>query len=86
MTAHKIEFFDRIPGEIGSNRKGKWAWFADELRSNPGQWAKMPTTSLNPGNTAYQIRLGRLTGFDAGQFEAASVKGSVYVRFIGGAE
>lgn len=86
----KAEFVDELPA-LGKRQRGKYVWFAEELRSNPDRWAKFPESyETKPRQAAYTrahlIRSGKLLGFGpAGQFEAEVRNQVVYVRYVGGA-
>jgi hypothetical protein len=65
--------------------RGKHFEIADAFRSRPGKWAKWPIQM--PKRLVYQLRArlgeGRLTEFPAGQFEARTINGELWVRYVG---
>lgn len=81
----KLEFTD----EPVSRGKGNPLYFeiASALRANPEKWAvwPLPTDGRQGHNMAANINLGRLKAF-VGGFEATVKNGTLYVRFVGGAE
>ena len=86
----KVEFVDEIPAR-GNGKREKYAWFAEELRSNPHRWATFPESYETKSHQAAYgranaIRSGKLSDFGpAGQFEAQVRNHVVYVRYVGGA-
>lgn len=69
-----------------SGKRSKYRVFAAALRTNPGRWAVLPTTSKSVSsakNTATSIRLGKLSGFaPAGAFETKTHETKIYVRCV----
>lgn len=69
------------------NRKTKHGWgeIAEELRANPGVWARVPT--VPEGHTAtycVYVKSARLRAFaPAGSFEAVTRNKTMYVRYVG---
>lgn len=91
MSNSGIEFVDELPVPRNRNKGEEFIVFSNALRSNPGRWAKVPhhlvgdsTGAAN--NRAVSIRTGRHSAFRPnGAFEARSVNGAVYARYVGGA-
>lgn len=79
-----IVWVDDLPPQGGRSRE--LAWFAEQLRKQPGKWAVLPGNRKHYGN---QIKSGKLKAFPAGEFDAVSrrpLDGDIaltYVRFIG---
>ena len=73
----------------GRAKDGRYAYIADALRANPGEWAVV-AEQVTP-TLAYHIKKGMVSGFaPAGSFEATSRRTSnktkrvtVYARFVG---
>lgn len=72
----------------GSERNDSWASILNELRTRPGEWARV-STSATPG-IASHIKTGKLGKAKPGEFEAISVKGNhtddrrdIYARYVG---
>ena len=58
-----------------------WAAIAEQLRSRPGKWARIPG---RPGNsTATLINQRRLVAFRDGRWQATTRLGDLYVRYLG---
>ena len=65
------------------NTKHDLYGIAGALRSKPGEWARMPEDMPVPYAT--RIKRGSLRSFEpAGSFEARTVQGVVYARYVGG--
>lgn len=60
--------------------------FANALRARPGDWAIYPGryTKSSARTLASSIRKGLRTQFPKGEFDAYTVNGICYVRYIGG--
>lgn len=92
MSGEQIEWGsvpDGRPG--GRGRKGVWQERLAPFRERPGEWGKLPGV-WNGGSVA-AIKSGRLSGIDAGEFEAVcrngrtvdgSIKFDLWVRYVGG--
>lgn len=82
------EFVGALPEskQVGRKPDKVLADFAAELRARPGEWARWPKVLTE--NTLRvlptQINKGRYVSFPAGEFEAATRDGIVYVRYTGG--
>lgn len=73
------------------NEPGRWTAVADELRANPGRWAKIKVDASDT-TLAHRIKHGAVVGFrPAGAFEARSVSWAsdgkrrfdIYARYVG---
>src|SRR5690606_28667511 len=54
--------------------KGKWLWFFDQLRENPGRWAVFQRDVLHPGGYIEKIKSGIYHGITADEFEIRLVR------------
>jgi hypothetical protein len=64
---------------------GKWRELLAPLRERPGEWANLGVHTLT---SARSIRLGHVSGAEAGEFEAVTrgqkdSKATIYARYIG---
>jgi hypothetical protein len=80
-----FEFVDALPNDR-PRRREIIAEFADALRANPGRWAKFPSqpgaqTPMSNIASAINTRKSPRALCD-GTFEAASIKGVCYVRYV----
>lgn len=46
MTENRKVIWEEPPPSGRASSSGKWRWFADELRANPGRWARFPGVGL----------------------------------------
>lgn len=74
MNADEIEWVEELPPK--KNDIGKFAPLREELRANPGKWAKIDVTAptitrINQGMAPWQ------------GFEGARRDGVSYVRYVG---
>lgn len=71
---------------LNRQRKTAYTEVAEQLRSRPGVWAKVPgeRTKGTAAGLAQNIRRGVMKDFPKGQFEAVHDGAQVYVRFVGG--
>lgn len=70
---------------VNRQRKTLYSAVAEQLRSRPGVWAKLPgeRTKGTAAGLAQNIRRGAMKDFPKGQFEAVHDDTQVYVRFVG---
>lgn len=61
----------------------KWGPIAAELRSRPGQWARLDNVGRNPRANVTHINRGRMAFAPAGTFEAKVVRGELWARYVG---
>lgn len=83
---HAVVEFGQLPEPTGRQASyGKWSVIADELRSHPGEWAKVDAAETVPSarNRQAAIRNGRLSGMPRGQFEAVTRGLDIWARFVG---
>ena len=85
----KITFGDPPPHGNDGTIRGKVDWYsiADQLRSRPGEWAKIrtATTKGTAGGTVRRIRIGKFKAFTpAGSFEATGRGVDIWARYVGG--
>lgn len=78
-----VEWVDAVPQPT---RNGKWARICDELRTRPGQWARVHTSTSTAFAT--MLKQGKLGGSAPGEFEATcrrNVDGKyeIYARYVG---
>lgn len=81
-----VEWVDDVPDR---KRMGKWAKICAELRTKPGHWAKVHSSS----NTAFatMLKRGDLGDAQPGEFEAtcrrtADGRYDIYARYVGGGD
>ncbi|QYC53723.1 hypothetical protein SEA_LEROY_57 [Gordonia phage Leroy] len=85
----KFEFVDDLP--MGrSERANLIREFSEALRANPNRWAKYPIEIGAASTRGYAtfINTGNGRGpkdLVAGDFEAKATRGTLYVRYVGGA-
>lgn len=82
----KIEFIQELP--LAATSRGpepKHLAFAKALKENPGMWAEYPAEVSNTTARSYasKINAGNWPMFRHG-YEAATRKGTLYVRYTGG--
>ena len=82
-----IEFMDELPPRAGNwdrLTRERVREFAEKLRQNPGRWAVYPFTPSSGASRAIASRIsrGKVKTF-AGNFQAVSRRGVVYVRYEG---
>ncbi|MEV6070287.1 hypothetical protein AB0L82_27395 [Nocardia sp. NPDC052001] len=75
-----VVFVDEVPPPVTRARERANREFAEELRANPGRWARYPWPTRYPHSTKHRIRHGRAAAFGSG-FEAEVRGGVVLVRF-----
>lgn len=89
----QLEWVDEPPPRKRST-SGKWAPVAEQLKANPGKWAKVQTGSTSGGSFASMVRHAKTAAFaPAGAFEAVTRSAGkddrgrdladLYVRFVG---
>jgi hypothetical protein len=94
--ASVIEWGDLPSSARGSTRRGPvWDQVAEELKSRPGEWAKIRSQTTDP-SICNRINKGFTTAFQpAGSFEATTraVKSDdgkrrvdIWARYVGGAK
>jgi hypothetical protein len=78
-----IEFVDLPEDPSSSIGKGRILRdFADELRKNPGKWAKYPFSVKAQSAMVYRLRNGESQAFPRGEFEARVHNGDLFVRAV----
>jgi hypothetical protein len=82
-----VEFGD-LPPLPRHHRGGTVRWEAEaaELRSRPGEWARLTTMPNNSSATSFSSAINngdRLAFRPAGTFEATTRGADVWVRYIG---
>jgi hypothetical protein len=76
------------PVTAGGVRRTKWTVILNELRGQPGKWARIAVNTKNTGY-ASMIKNGRLGGADPGEFEAVARRSTegedydLYARYVG---
>lgn len=82
MSDPKIEFVDELPEITGKGRSSKHSHLADELRQNPGKWAKWPfPVSISQAYAlTSQINNDGRVAFPSEEFEAVTRQKTVYIR------
>lgn len=89
-----IEFLEQLPEtRADAPKRVSWAFTADTLRANPGQWARIGLAEYR--SLAADIRNGHGAWAPAGAFEATSLAsilfpdgndknyGDIYARYVG---
>jgi hypothetical protein len=78
-----VEWVQEVPRR---RRAGKWQAITSELRSRPGEWARVDTVS----NTAFatMLKQGKLGDAEPGEFEATCRRNDdgsydIYARYVG---
>ena len=90
-----MELIFEEPPVVDKTRNGapsKYADWLNAVRQHPGVWVKWPDPFATKGSAysrANDIRAGKLSGCDLGEFDARgrTVDGQffLYVRYVGGA-
>lgn len=79
-----IEFVTELPEAEKSSRRGQLHDFADEVRKNPGRWARLERdTKAKASALASRITHDRVMALPASDFEATYRGTSTYVKFGG---
>lgn len=83
-TTTDIVWEDPPPRAYGRGRPPQHLGFFNALRVHPGKWAQWPRqgNTNTAKNTATRINNGRYGGTAAGEFEAVTRLGVVYVRYL----
>ncbi|MBF6332321.1 hypothetical protein [Nocardia transvalensis] len=76
------EFVDHLPEARTLSRAAINRAFADELRGNPGRWAKYPHAVAHPSSAKYRISSGKASAFGPG-FQVQVRDGALFIRYIG---
>lgn len=82
-TDPKVEFVDELPDAPRGRRDTKHSRLANELRKNPGKWAKWPFPITSDNGTyalTSQINKGVRASFPPEEFEAVTRNKTVYIR------
>ena len=82
-----VEFGELPDGPLPQTGNRVWRSIVEQLRTRPGQWAKVRTVGSHQSAlvTATNLRIGRTEGTVRGEFEAAVRDCDVWARYVGGA-
>ena len=77
------------PPPIRRNKGSQWDKIAQQLRDNPGKWARIYIDAKNGGNMVYLITRGKLAAFHPPRSFIATIRTDkkgleyVYAKYIG---